>query len=194
MGELERRIEKEAQVLPGDIIKVDAFLTHQIDTDLMREIGERFAHRFREQRPTKILTAEASGIAPAVACGMALSIPAIYARKHRPITVSQDAYTRVVPSPTKGGETELIVAREHLTPGDAVLIVDDFMASGETALALAEIVTEAKARLVGVGVVIEKAFLGARERLEARGIPMESLAIVESIEAGTIRLKNARCS
>jgi xanthine phosphoribosyltransferase len=139
-------------------------------------------------RPTKVLTAEISGIAPALQVGVVLDVPVIFARKVRSITMSPDAYERRVPSRTKGGETLLLVAPEFLDRRDRVLIIDDFLATGQTTGALAGIVVESGAELVGIGVVIEKSFEGGRARLSSLGVPIEALAVITSMEGDSIVL------
>jgi xanthine phosphoribosyltransferase len=165
---------------------VDSFLNHQVDPGLMALLGREFARRFGYLRPTKVLTAEISGIAPALQTGVALDVPVVFARKIRSVTLPLNAIERRVPSRTKGGETLLLVSPEFLTSDDRVVIIDDFLATGQTAEALASIVEEAGARLVGLGFVIEKSFEGGRERLEPLGVPIESLAIVERMEGPEI--------
>ncbi|MBI3734840.1 MAG: xanthine phosphoribosyltransferase, partial [Chloroflexi bacterium] len=142
MDELKQRILKDGVVLKGNILKVDAFLNHQVDSRLMKRVGEEFARRFAPLQPDKILTAEISGIAPALQAGVALDIPVIFARKVRPVTMPKNAYERHVPSRTKGGETLLLVSPEYLRLDDRVVILDDFLATGQTLNALANIVVE----------------------------------------------------
>lgn len=186
MEELKRRILQEGQNLGGGILRVDSFLNHQVDSGLMARMGREFARRFGHLRPTKVLTAEISGIAPALQTGVALDVPVIFARKMRSITMPANAYERRVPSRTKGGETLLLVAPEFMGPGDRVLIIDDFLATGQTAEALASIVVQSGAELVGIGIVIEKSFEGGRARLNRLGVPIESLAVVERMEGEEI--------
>ena len=167
---------------------MDSFINHQVDSGLMALMGREFARRFGYLRPTKVLTAEISGIAPALQTGVALDVPVIFARKMRSITLPENAYERRVPSRTKGGETLLLVSPEFLDTQQRVLIVDDFLGTGKTIAALADIVLESGAKLVGIGVVIEKAFEGGRKELERFGVPIESLAIVQSMEGDEIIL------
>ena len=181
MEELKQRISKEGQVLEGDILKVDAFLNHQVDPALMKRMGEEFARRFAPLKPNKILTAEISGIAPALQTGVALNIPIVFARKIRPVTMPKKVYERHVPSRTKGGETLLLVSSEFLHPVDRIVIIDDFLATGQTLNALANIVVEAKARLLAFGVVVEKTFEHGREALEEWNVPLESLVVIEKM-------------
>lgn len=189
MRVLVERIRREGQNLGGGILKVDSFLNHQVDSGLMALMGREFARRFGYLRPTKVLTAEISGIAPALQTGVALDVPVIFARKIRSVTLPRNTYERRVPSRTKGGETLLLVSPEFLRPGDRVVVIDDFLATGQTAEALASIVQEARATLVGMGFVIEKSFEGGRARLEPLGVPIESLAVVERMEGQEITVR-----
>ncbi|MBI1800058.1 MAG: xanthine phosphoribosyltransferase [Chloroflexi bacterium] len=181
MDELKQRILKDGVVLKGNILKVDAFLNHQVDSRLMKRVGEEFARRFAPLQPDKILTAEISGIAPALQAGVALDIPVIFARKVRPVTMPKNAYERHVPSRTKGGETLLLVSPEYLRLDDRVVILDDFLATGQTLNALANIVVEARAKLLAFGVVVEKTFEHGREALEEWNVPLEALVVIEKM-------------
>jgi len=191
MKTLRDRILRDGQHLGGGILRVDSFINHQVDSGLMALMGREFARRFGYLKPTKVLTAEISGIAPALQTGVALDVPVIFARKMRSITLPENAYERRVPSRTKGGETLLLVSPEFLGPQQRILIVDDFLGTGKTIAALADIVLESGAKLVGIGVVIEKAFEGGRKELERFGVPIESLAIVERMEGDEIILANS---
>lgn len=185
MQKLVERIRREGRVLEGDFLKVDGFLNHQLEPDLTLEMGEAFAARFKALGldVNKVLTAEVSGIAPALATGVALGVKIVYARKKRPVTMP-DALEAEAPSPTKGGVTRLYLSPEYLGSGDRVLVIDDFLASGRTILALAELVERCGAKLLGVGCVVEKSFQGGRKRLEPLGVPVVSLATVSRLEGG----------
>jgi len=183
---LRERIQNEGRYLGNGILKVDVFMNHQVDPLLMQGIGYEFARRFREQHPSKILTAETSGIAPALAAGMMLQVPVVFARKSKPITLSQEPYQATAPSHTKGGEVTLMVSHEFLSPGERVLIIDDFLASALTIRALARIVEQSGATLVGIGAVIEKAFEGGRGALRDLGVQVESLAVIEKFDGDKI--------
>ncbi len=189
MEELKEKILKEGKNLGNGILKVNTFLNHQIDSHLMVIVGRGIADRFWHYHPTKVLTAEISGIAPAVQAGVFLDAPVVFARRVKSITMPDEVYTRTVPSHTKGITSDLIVAAEMISPQDRILIVDDFLATGKTIEALASIVEEAGAELVGIGAVIEKSFEGGRERLAPLGVPIEALAIVEKMEGDRIVLK-----
>lgn len=182
MKELKDRILADGKNMGGGILNVNSFLNHQVDCRLMVHIGKELAARFASDQADKILTAEISGIAPALEVGVVLGIPVVFARKIWSITMPPDSYERMVPSHTKGTMVQLIVAREFLDPDDKVLIIDDFLASGRTIDALVSLVKESGAQLVGIGAVIEKAFEGGRERLAPLNVPVESVVIIESME------------
>jgi xanthine phosphoribosyltransferase len=188
MEELRRRILDEGQNLGRGILKIDSFLNHQVDAELMDAVGREIAARFAATQPTLILTAEVSGIIPAVMTGKALNnLPVLYARKHKPITMKEPVYVDGAPSHTKGGEVLLMVSPEFLHAGDRVLIVDDFLATGRTIDALARIVKNAGAELVGIATVVEKSFEGGRELLDEQWhVPIESMAIITDMSGDQI--------
>lgn len=191
MQQLADAILKGGQNLGHGILKVDHILNHQIDPSLMQAIGQEMAQRFRAAAVDRILTCEVSGIAPAVATGMALNVPVVYARKHKPITMSGPVYLETAPSHTRGGEVTLMVAAEFLHAGEQVLVIDDFLASGLTTLAMLRMVVSARSVVAGIGVVVEKAFEGGRANLSSAGfadIPVEAMAIIASMEQGRIVL------
>jgi len=176
---LKDRIRAEGVYLGDGILKIDGILNHQMDPNLIKAMGEEIANRFRNANPTRILTAEVSGIAPALMAALALNVPIVYARKHKPVTMYGPIFLETAPSHTKGGETNLMVAAEYLPAGERVLIVDDFLASGKTLLALARMIKEARCTLVGVVAVVEKAFEGGREALETKyGARVDALATI----------------
>jgi xanthine phosphoribosyltransferase len=185
---LRSRVLAEGQDLGKGILKVDSFINHQIDPLLMQGAGEVLADRFREANATKILTAEISGIAPALATGLSLGLPVIFARKSKPITMTEPVYVESAPSHTKGMEVLLMASPEYLQAGDRILIVDDFLASGNTISALVRLVEKAKATLVGIGVLIEKEFEGGREALAELNVPIEALASITEMRDGRITL------
>lgn len=186
MQALRDKIAQEGRNLGGGILKADTFINHQVDTQLMMAAGRELARRFAQLGPTKVLTAEISGIAPALATAAALDVPLIFARKHRPITMPANCLCETAPSHTKGQVVQLMVSPEVLLPTDRVLIVDDFLASGQTLHALVRVVASAGAAVVGIGAVIEKSFEGGRELLGALGFQVESLAVIESMNDGQI--------
>jgi xanthine phosphoribosyltransferase len=180
------RILKEGQNLGGGILKVDGFVNHQVDPALMDECGREFARRFEDIGATKILTAEISGIAPAVMTALHMDLPVVYARKHKPITMPDQVLLTLAPSHTKGRRVELIVSPEYLAGGEKVLIIDDFLASGATISGLVRLAMIAGAEVVGIGTLIEKTFEGGREALSHLGVPIESLAPVKLMEGDNI--------
>ena len=190
---LRKRIMKDGKHLGKGILKVDSFMNHQIDPILMQAVGEEFAARFRQFNPTRILTAETSGIAPALAAAMSLKVPLVFARKHKPVTMAAEPYVESAPSHTKGGVVDLIVSSEYLESTDRVLIVDDFLASAKTLVALVNLVKASGATLVGIGAVIEKEFQGGRALLKDVTVPIESLAIIESMDE-TIVVKPSKAT
>jgi xanthine phosphoribosyltransferase len=187
MRELRERITREGQNLGRGILKVDGFINHQVDAALMMDAGSELARRFAHAEATKVLTAEISGIAPALTTALTLHIPVIYARKSKPITMPEQVYRETAPSHTKGKVVELLVSPEVLHAGDRVLIVDDFLATGQTIAALARIVQNSGAILIGIGTVIEKTFEGGRELLMTQfRVPIESLVIITDMSDGRI--------
>jgi xanthine phosphoribosyltransferase len=176
------KIKQEGLVLANDVLKVDAFLNHQMDPVLMKEIGEEFARLYANEKITKVITIESSGIGPGLMTALALNVPLIFARKKKSITMQQDVYTAKVYSFTKKEENEITISHKWIEPGDKVLIIDDFLANGQAALGLLSIVEEAKAEAVGFGIVIEKAFQDGGKLLRERGYRVESLARIESLK------------
>ncbi|MFC0297234.1 xanthine phosphoribosyltransferase [Geobacillus jurassicus] len=187
MRELLEKIAAEGEVLPGGVLKVDRFLNHQVDPQLMKRIGEEFAVWFRSERPTKVLTLESSGISPALMAAYELGIPLVVARKRRPLTMTDDVYRAQVHSFTKQETNEIIVSRSLLGSGDRVLIIDDFLANGQAALGMVEIVEQAGADMIGIGIVIEKAFQDGGRLLRSRGFRVVSLARIASLDGGAIQ-------
>jgi xanthine phosphoribosyltransferase len=184
--ELEERILKDGQVLGNGILKVDSFVNHQVDPMLMDACGREFARRFEKLGATKILTAEISGIAPAVATALHMQLPVVYARKSKPVTMPDQIFLTLAPSHTKGRMVELIVSPEYLSHQEKVLIIDDFLASGATILGLARLTEAAGSSIVGVGALIEKLFEGGRTALKPLGVPVESLACITAMDNGQI--------
>ena len=189
MEALVARILAEGRDLGGGILKVDSFINHQVDVALMRQCGQELASRFAHVHITKVLTVEISGIAPAIMTAMALGVPIVYARKTRPITMPDLIYLTTAPSHTKGTTVDLMISPEYLRKGDRVLIVDDFLASGQTMLALIKLLRAAGAIVVGIGAVVEKTFEGGRAALKDLGVPIESLAIIRAMKDGVIEFE-----
>jgi len=183
---LKKRIAEEGKNLGNGILKVDPFINHQVDPVLMDACGQELAARFKFTNPTKVLTAEISGIAPALMTAKYLNVPVVYARKHKPVTMPDTVYLTVAPSHTKGHMVELIVSPEYLANGERVLIIDDFLASGATIAGLVRLAQTAGATLVGIGALIEKTFEGGRELLSSAGVPVEALVGISSLDDGRI--------
>ena len=180
------RIRREGRVLPGGLLQVDGFVNHALDPALNLAMGEAFAERFEGlgiAKPDRIMTAEVSGIAPALATGMVVDAPVTFARKDVPKTLTPPLLQARSASRTKGGESLLTVSPERLLPGERVWIIDDFLARGSTLAALASLVHEADAQLSAVGVVIEKTFEGGRAALAHLSVPIVALAAVDALEA-----------
>jgi xanthine phosphoribosyltransferase len=188
MQMLEERVSRDGRHLGNGVVKVDSFMNHQIDPVLMQAIGEEFARRFAHVKPTRILTAETSGIAPALAAGMFLKIPLVFARKHQPITMAKEPFREVSTSPTHGKEVELLVSNEYMHASDRVLIIDDFLSSAKTIRALVHLIEQSGAVLVGIGTVIEKAYVGGRKQLSDIDVPIESLAIIDHCDGESVVL------
>lgn len=183
---LKEKILKEGRVLPGNIIKVDSFLNHQIDPLLIKEIGKEFCRRFGDRGVSKVLTIEASGIPVAVMTGLELNVPVVFAKKQKVANISENVFSSTIKSYTKGTDSTVIVSKDYLNDMDRVLIVDDFLAEGQAVLGLSEIIKQSGASLVGAGIVIEKGFQNGYKRLRSLGIHVESLAVIKSIEQGKI--------
>jgi xanthine phosphoribosyltransferase len=178
MRSLKERILQEGRNLGRGILKVDSFVNHQVDPALMMEAGRELACLFEAAGTTKVLTAEISGIAPAMTTALALGVPVIYARKTKPVTMTDPVYVEAAPSHTKGVSVFLMCSPEFLGPGERVLVIDDFLASGRTISALVRLVRHSGAELVGVGALIEKAFEGGRAELESLGVPLHALVTI----------------
>ncbi|MGT2744412.1 xanthine phosphoribosyltransferase [Streptococcus phocae subsp. phocae] len=188
---LEEHILTDGNILGDNILKVDNFLTHQVDYRLMKEIGNVFAERYADAGITKVVTIEASGIAPAVYTAEALEVPMIFAKKHKNITMTEGILTAEVYSFTKQVTSTVSIAGKFLSQEDRVLIVDDFLANGQAAKGLIEIIHQAGAQVVGVGIVIEKSFQDGRQLLEDMGVEVTSLARIKSFEQGTLKFMEA---
>ncbi|HGD2561924.1 TPA: xanthine phosphoribosyltransferase [Streptococcus agalactiae] len=183
---LEERILKDGDVLGENILKVDSFLTHQVDFELMQEIGKVFADKYKEAGITKVVTIEASGIAPAVYAAQALGVPMIFAKKAKNITMTEGILTAEVYSFTKQVTSQVSIVSRFLSNDDTVLIIDDFLANGQAAKGLLEIIGQAGAKVAGIGIVIEKSFQDGRDLLEKTGVPVTSLARIKPFENGRV--------
>ena len=182
---LEDRIRRDGVVKEGNVLKVDRFLNHQMDIELFKEIGKEFKRRFANENVNKILTIEASGIGIACIAAESFHVPVVFAKKTQTKNIAGEVYTTQVESFTHGRIYDIIVSKEFLGKGDRVLLIDDFLANGKALEGLAQLVQDSGAELVGAGVVIEKGFQRGGDAIRAKGIHLESLAIVESMNDKT---------
>lgn len=183
---LKQKILTEGEALSESILKVDSFLNHQMDPVLMKEMGEEFAKRFAGVEITKVLTIESSGIGPGLMAALALGVPLIFARKRKSLTLTEDLITASVHSFTKKETNEVTVSNKYIVQGDKVLIIDDFLAVGQAAKGLANICEQVGAQVVGIGIVIEKAFQDGGKELREMGYQVESLARIAALKKGEI--------
>ncbi|AIG64959.1 xanthine phosphoribosyltransferase [Weissella tructae] len=183
---LEEKIRREGRVLGTEVLKVDNFLNHQVDPELMAAMGREFAQLFADKGITKVMTVESSGIAPAVFTALELQVPMVFARKKKSLTLTDDNYTADVYSFTKQETNHIIVDKRFISSNDKVLLIDDFLANGQAVQGMMEILDAADADLVGVGIVIEKTFQKGRELLDEKGIHVESLARISAFEDGQV--------
>ena len=188
MKALKERILKDGRCFPGGILKVDNFINHQMDPILMKSMAVEFVRRFASTKINKILTVEASGIAPAIMVGYLLELPVVFAKKKVPSTMENMLVTEIF-SFTKNRSYNVCVSKDFLCPGDKVLFIDDFLANGNAAKGMMDLVNQAGAELVGMGFLIEKAFQEGGDLLRKEGIHVESLAVIESIDNCEIKLK-----
>ena len=185
MNFLEQRILHDGIVKPGNVLKVDSFLNHQMDVQLLDEIGREFKRRFEGERITKVLTIESSGIAIALSVARELDVPMVFAKKTKSVNLDGETYVAEVESYTHKNTNRVIVAKKFLNPEDRVLIVDDFLANGCALQGLISIVDSAEAEVVGCGIAIEKGFQEGGDRIRNLGYRLESLVIVDSMDAET---------
>jgi xanthine phosphoribosyltransferase len=186
MDLLKERILKDGSNLGNGVLKVDGFINHQVDPALMDACAKEFAVRFKNAGANKVLTAEISGIAPALLTALHLGLPIVYARKTKPVTMPDQVFLTLAPSHTKGRTIELIISPEFLGEGDRVIIVDDFLASGQTILGLVRLAQAAGAKVIGIGALIEKTFDHGRQLLEGIGVPVQTLAVITDMNDGKI--------
>lgn len=186
---LEEKIKNDGMVLNENVLKVDSFLNHQIDPPLMDAIGKEFAERFAAEGVTKIVTIESSGIAPSAFAGLHLHVPVIFARKRKSVTLTDELLISQVHSFTKNETNELSISKKYLNENDKVLIIDDFLANGQAALALVDMVRQAGASVSGIGIVIEKSFQPGAQKLAELGLRVESLARIASLTNGEVNFK-----
>ncbi|XXM74445.1 xanthine phosphoribosyltransferase [Lysinibacillus sphaericus] len=192
MDLLKKKIIEEGTVLSDSVLKVDAFLNHGVDPGLMEAIGREFAERFRDQSITKVLTIESSGIAPGLMAALNLGVPMVFARKRQSLTLCEGLVTAKVYSFTKQEENTISVSDKYIQKGDNVLIIDDFLANGQAALGLVELAVKAGAEVAGIGIVIEKAFQNGGTLLREKGLRVESLAEIDSLENGVLSFKESK--
>ena len=183
---LKKRILQDGKCYEGGILKVDGFINHQMDPVLMKSIGVEFVRRFAATNVNKIMTIEASGIAPAIMTGYLMDLPVVFAKKKS----IQNALRTTVHSFTKDRDYEVVISADFLTPNDNVLFVDDFLAYGNAALGILDLIEQSGAKLVGMGFIIEKAFQNGRKILEEKGVRVESLAIIEDLSNCCIKIKD----
>ncbi len=188
---LERIIKEEGRVYPGNVLKVDSFLNHQIDVYLMDSIGNELYRKFKDKGVTKVLTIEASGIAVACSVARLLEVPVLFAKKSQSLNIGNEVFTSTVSSYTRGKEFQITVSKRYLNPSDKVLLVDDFLAMGNAMKGLIDICKQANSSIAGIGICIEKGFQPGGEELRGMGYEVISLAIIDSMsEDGTISFRH----
>ncbi|WLT00075.1 xanthine phosphoribosyltransferase [Lactobacillus helsingborgensis] len=178
---LEDRIRSDGDVLPGNVLKINSFLNHQVDPELMKKVGEEFSRLFKDSSITKVLTCEASGIAPGVMTAYELHVPLVFARKKKPATLNDAVYWADVYSYTKKVTNQICVEQKFLHKGERLLIIDDFLANGEAVKGMINIANQAEAEVAGVGIVVAKTFQGGSEWLKNHGYRLEALAEIDSL-------------
>jgi xanthine phosphoribosyltransferase len=188
MKQLKERILRDGRCFPGGILKVDNFINHQMDPALMREMSKELVRRFADHQINKVMTIEASGIAPAIMVGDLLNVPVLFAKKKVPSTMENMLTTEVF-SFTKNKSYSVCISKDYLNENDRVLFIDDFLANGNAALGIIDLINQAGATLEGMGFLIEKGFQSGGEDLRGRGIHVESLAIIDSLDNCTITLR-----
>ena len=187
---LKEKIIQNGKVFPGNILKVDSFLNHQIDVSFLNEVGKEYYDRFKNDNVNKILTIEASGIGIACITAQYFNVPVIFAKKNKTKNIASDVYSSNVVSYTHSKEYTVIVSKEFLLPSDRVIIIDDFLANGCAMMGLIDIVKSSGATLVGVGAVIEKGFQGGGDKLRREGIRVESLAVIDKMDDNKITYRD----
>jgi xanthine phosphoribosyltransferase len=186
---LEQRILSEGQILPGEVLKVGSFLNQQIDTLLLKDMGDEIARLFQSNNVTKVLTIESSGIAIAYAAALSLGVPVVFAKKHKSSNLSGNILTSKVFSYTHQQTYDIMVSGDYIKKDDTILIVDDFLAMGNALNGLIEIVDKAGAKLAGCAIAIEKGFQGGGDALRAKGIKVESLAIIDKMTDDSLEFR-----
>lgn len=183
---LEDRIKQDGQVLDGDVLKINSFLNHQVDPALMMELGKEFARLFKDSSITKVLTCEASGIAPAVMAAYQLEVPMVFARKKKPSTLNDSVYWADVFSYTKKVNNKICVEEKFLSADDTILIIDDFVAHGEAVKGMVNIARQAGSNIAGVGAVVAKTFQGGSDWIKEQDLRFEALANIDSFNNGQV--------
>lgn len=183
---LEDRILQDGQVLPGNVLKVGSFLNHQVDVELLLEMGKEVSRLYDGENVTKLVTAEASGIAIATAFGAVMKVPVVFAKKNRTSNLSGEFYTANVHSYTHGNDYKMVIEKQYLSESDRVVIVDDFLANGAALEGLCNIINQSGATIVGCAIAIEKGFQNGGDKLREKGVRVESLAIIDSMENGQL--------
>lgn len=184
---LEDRIRSDGEVLPGNVLKINSFLNHQVDPELMKKVGEEFSRLFKDSGVTKVLTCEASGIAPGVMAAYELHVPMVFARKKKPATLNDAVYWADVYSYTKKVTNQICVEQKFLHKDDHLLIIDDFLANGEAVKGMINIANQAGAEVAGVGIVVAKTFQGGSDWLKEHGYRLEALAEIASLANNQVR-------
>jgi xanthine phosphoribosyltransferase len=187
MKALEQKILNEGKIYPGNILKVNTFLNHQLDCDFMLEMGKEIAEIYKNDNVTKILTVEASGIAIAVAAGMVMHLPVVFAKKSKSLNLGDNVYSAVAHSYTHGNDYTMVVEKQFLSENDRVIIVDDFLATGNALVGLIKIIESAGASLAGISCAIEKKFQGGGDKLREQGIKVESLALISEMTEDSLK-------
>lgn len=183
---LEDRIRRDGEVLPGDVLKINSFLNHQVDPELMMAVGQEFARLFKDCEITKVLTCEASGIAPGVMAAYALHVPLVFARKKKPSTLNDAVYWADVYSYTKKTTNQICVEQKFLHDNDQLLIIDDFLANGEAVKGMINIANQADAQVAGIGIVVAKVFQGGAAWIKGHGYRLEALANIDSLAGNQV--------
>lgn len=189
MNKLQQKVLQDGQVKDHDVLKVDSFLNHQLDVDVLDDIGQQFYDCFKHHGVTKVLTIEASGIAIGLVCAQKFHVPCVFAKKSPSTNLSQDLFTSKVYSYTKQKEYSIMVSKQYITANDRILLVDDFLANGQAMQGLLALVEQAGALVVGIGVCIEKTYQAGGKQLRKKGYPLVSLVKVASLKDGQMILE-----
>lgn len=189
MQALEEKIVKDGKVLPGNILKVGSFLNHQLDVDLIMDMGSEIANLFARSGATKIVTIETSGIPIAFAVGVKMHLPVVFAKKHKTDNISGDVYSTQIHSYTHNTDYTVVIEKEFINSSDKILIVDDFLANGKAINGLMDLISKSGAEIVGAACAIEKGFQSGGDELRQKGVRVESLAIIDSMSDGKIAFR-----